>query len=218
MLIDSFILEAYFLFVFEYFKIWSPYRNWSPDWPKVAKVLLVQAYLVKSNSSSWKTKALNSGIKFSVDPFILLHDAHTEESLVLFLRLAWFSPSKSPWTTFFSQKFFSNHFFSIYHLCADWREKIAVRLHLLFLIYLKLFTWCNWVFGSMKKWLLQKRSANFSLQKKIWRQQTWFNSYKLKSFTCNKYFSFGKHMTFFYNLCNFLNANKNFGRKYRNKM
>ena len=44
---------------------------------------------------------MNSCIGFWIDAFILLQDSCSEESLVLFLALAWILPSRSPSTTFF---------------------------------------------------------------------------------------------------------------------
>ena len=90
-----------------------------------------------SNYSSSKTTALKSDIKFSIDASILLPDFYTEESLVLFLRLAGILSSK-PSATFFSQKWISSLksivVCSIYHFRVVLTENIALRLLLLFFI------------------------------------------------------------------------------------
>ena len=86
-------------------------------------------------------------IFFENDSFEILHQVliwrfHTTtwilhwKSLLLFFRLVWILPSRSPSTTFFSQKWVS--FLksvvvcSIYHLFAALTENITVRLRLLF--------------------------------------------------------------------------------------
>ena len=83
-----------------------------------------------SKSSISKTTALTSYIKFWIDAFILLHESHTDESLVLFLKLAWILPLLSPSTIFFQAWVFflkSLVVCSICHFCAALTANIAVR-------------------------------------------------------------------------------------------
>ena len=85
-------------------------RSWNPDRLKVAKVLLVQTYLEIPAHPSRKLQlwVLVSNSELTLSHYYM---THTEESLVLFFWLAWILPSRSPSTTFFSQKWVS--FFKI---------------------------------------------------------------------------------------------------------
>ena len=101
-------------------------------WARSGKSLLLSDVSRNFNTSFSKTIALNSCIKFWLDACKLPHDFHSEESVVLFHRLAWILSSRSP-STFFSRKLvpISNHYcsFSLAFLChLDLKRRSATAL------------------------------------------------------------------------------------------
>ena len=117
--------------------MWSLHWIWSPDRPDVAKKVLVELSW-KTISFYSKTTASNTCIKSWIDPLLLLQDFDTDNSLILFLKLAWNLPSRSQSTTFCSQNWvsFSKSIVvcSIYHFWATLTKNIAVQLCLLLLV------------------------------------------------------------------------------------
>ena len=100
--LDSVIPEAFYLFVSNYLKIWSLHRNWNPNTREEVKVL--QFWHISKFQLILLENSFESFINFWIDAFILLHDSYIEASLVLFLRLAWILPSRSPSSTFVLSK------------------------------------------------------------------------------------------------------------------
>ena len=149
-------------------------------------MILVQTYLEIPTRPSQKLQLWIPG--FWIDALILLKNCYTEESLVLFLKLAWLLPLRPLATTLFLEKWVSYlksiDVCSIYPFCATLMENIAMRVGLLIshswqkmriLLYYYLVSKAG-----------ARRTARFSfqkVQKQFKLQNPWTAQYAFKKFT-----------------------------------